>query len=186
AERFPHAARVVLAARVEIVEELDLDAGGLETPEPAAVHERVGVAGADDDARNPRGDDGIGAGRRPAVVRARLERHVEGRALGPIAGLLQRDRLGVADSVVLVPALADDLAVVLDDRADERMIRGLPPSALGQLERPLEVAHARSRTRPSYACATSSPPKTAEPATRSSAPASFAERTLSGPIPPST
>ena len=81
-------------------------------------------------------------------MRARLERHVEGRAARRVAGLLERDRLGVADAVVLVPALPHDLAVSHDDRADERMVAGLAASALGQLERALEVGHARSWTRP--------------------------------------
>ena len=83
-------------------------------------------------------DDRVGAGRRAAVVRARLERHVERRTARRVARLLERDRLGVADAVVLVPALADDLAVAHDDRADDRMmIAGLPAPALGELERAL-------------------------------------------------
>jgi hypothetical protein len=54
----------------------------------------------------------------------------------------------MADSVVLVPALPHDLAVADDDGADEGMVSGLAAAALGELERPLEVGHARSWTRP--------------------------------------
>ena len=147
-ERLPHAPRLVLPARGEIVEELDLDPRGAKALEPAAVDDRVRVAGADDDARDPGVDHGVGAGRRAAVVGARLERHVEGRAARGVSGLLERDRLGVADSVVLVPALPHDLAVAHDDGADEGMVAGLAPPALGQLERPLEVAHPRAWTSP--------------------------------------
>ena len=82
------------------------------------------------------------------MVRARLERHVERGPARAVAGLLEGDRLGMADSVVLVPAFADDLAVTLDDRADERVVAGLPPPTLGELERALVPAHARSWTSP--------------------------------------
>ena len=145
---FHDAPGLVLPARVEIVEQLDLDPGGADSVEAAPVDERVRIAGADDDARHSRRDDGVGAGRRPPVMRARLERHVERRAARSVARLLERDRLGVADSVVLVPALPHDLAVSHDDRADERMVARLSASALGQLERVLEVGHSSTWTRP--------------------------------------
>ena len=53
----------------------------------------------------------------------------------------------MADSLVLVPALPHDLAVAHDDGADEGMVAGLAPPALGELERPLVVAHARAWAR---------------------------------------
>ena len=126
AKGLPDPPRLVLPARREIVEQLDLDAGGAKTLEAAAVDDRIRIAGADHDAGDSRGDDGVGAGRRAAVMRARLERHVEGRAACRVSGLLKGDRLGVADSLVLVPPLADDLAVARDDCADDGMIAGLP------------------------------------------------------------
>ncbi len=82
------------------------------------------------------------------MVGARLERHVEDGAARGVSGLLERDDLGVPDSRVLVPALPHDLAVAHDDSADERMVAGLAAPALGELERPLEMAHARPWTRP--------------------------------------
>ena len=148
-EGLPDAPRLVLPARGEIVEELDLEARGAKALEAAAVDGRVRIAGADHHTRDSRGDDGVRAGRGAALVRARLERHVEGGTTRGVSGLLEGDRLGVADSVVLVPPLADDFAVARDDRADDgMMIAGLSPPALGKLERALVMAHARSCTRP--------------------------------------
>ena len=103
---------------------------------------------------------------------ARLERHVERRAARALAGLGERDRLGVLDVRILVPALADDLTVAHDDRADERMVLDLAAAAFRQLERLREVRHARARTRPSYASRRSSRAKIALPGTKRRAPAS--------------
>ena len=106
------------------------------------------------------------------LVVARLERHVERRAAGALAGLRERDRLCMVDLRVLVPALADDLVVVHDDRADERMVLDLAAAALRELERALEGVHASACTRRRYARGRSSRAKIALPATNSLAPAS--------------
>ena len=135
---FHVAPRLVLPARGEAVEQLDVDAGGDEPLDAASVDDRVRVERADDDACDTRLDDRVRARRRPPVVRARLERDVERRAAGPVARLLERDRLGVLHARELVPALADGLAVADEHRADERMILDLAASALGELERALE------------------------------------------------
>src|SRR5215470_10005353 len=148
AEGLPDAPRLVLPARGEVIEKLDLDPRSSKAFQPAPVHNGIGIASADHDSCDPGLDDGVGAWRRAAVVGARLERHVEGRATRSVAGLLERDHLGMADSVVLVPALPYDVAVLHDDGADERVVAGLAATALGELERPLEVPHARSWTRP--------------------------------------
>ena len=117
---FHVAPRLVLAPRGEIVEELDLDPGVGEPREAASVDDGVRIARADDDTRDAGFDDRVGARRRAAVMGARLERDVERRAARLLARLLERRGLGVAHELVLVPALADDLAVAHDDRADER------------------------------------------------------------------
>ena len=148
AEGLPDAPGLVLPARVEIVEQLDLDTCATDSVEAASIHQRVRIAGADHDARHSRRHDRVGAGWRPTVMRARFERHVEGRAARRVARLLERDRLGVPDSVVGVPALPHDLALSHDDRADERIVASLAASLLGQLERAVEVGHSRSWTRP--------------------------------------
>ena len=143
----PDAPRLVLPAGGEVVEELDVDPRGAKALEPAAIYDRVRVVRPDDHPRHSRRDDGVGAGRRAPVVRARLERHVEDGAARRVPGLLERDDLGVADALVLVPPLPDDLAVPHDHRADDWVVSGLAAATLGELERPLEVVHARSRTR---------------------------------------
>ena len=73
-----------------------------------------------------------------------LERYVERRATRGVARLPERDRLRVADSLVLVPALPHDLAVANDDGADERVVAGLAVAALGELERPFVRGHGMS------------------------------------------
>ena len=78
-------------------------------------------------------------------MRARLEGHVERRALRRVAGRVERHDLGVRAALPLVPALADDLAVPDDDRADDRVRVRRPPPALRELERALE-AHAKAWT----------------------------------------
>src|SRR5262249_2121977 len=148
AEGLPHAPGLVLPARGEIVQELDLDSRSAKAFQPAPVHKRIGVAGAGDDACDPCFHDGVDARRRAAVVGAWLERDVESRAARGVSGLLERNHLGMADSLVLVPALPHDVAIAYDDSADERVVAGLTASAPGELERPLEVPHARSWTRP--------------------------------------
>ena len=120
------------------------------------------------------------------MVRARLERDVEDRAARRLACLLERDHLGVADAAVLVPALPHDLVLAHDDGSDEGMVACLAPTALGELERAHEVGHPSLWASPRYAPARSSRPKTAEPATRSVAPAACAGPMVSSSIPPST
>src|SRR5262249_38004473 len=61
---------------------------------------------------------------------------VEGRALGAAACLLQRQRFRVRQAGLLVPAGADDRAVLDDDAADAGIRGGRIQAAGGQLERP--------------------------------------------------
>jgi hypothetical protein len=58
----------------------------------------------------PCGDDGIGARPIAADMRARLERHIDGRTLGAVAGAIERDRLRMRAASGRRPAAADDLA----------------------------------------------------------------------------
>ena len=78
-------------------------------------HLRIDVLQRRHHAGDPGLDDGVDARRRLAVMRARLERHVERCALRGLAGALERLGLGVRPSAGLGPAAADDDAV-LDDR----------------------------------------------------------------------
>ena len=63
---------------------VDLDAGGAQPGDAVARDVRVGVLDADDDPRDARRDDRVGARRGPAVVRAGLERREERRPLRPV------------------------------------------------------------------------------------------------------
>ena len=84
------------------------DAGGLEPRNAATIHPRVGIGHRHDDARDPRRDQRVGARRRVALVRARFQRDVKGRAARRRAGLRQRQRLGMRAAAFGGPAAADD------------------------------------------------------------------------------
>ena len=118
-------------------------------------------------------------------MRARLEGHVERRAARAVACGAQRVHLRVRPAVPLVPALADDLAVPHDDRADERIRIGPAASSLGELDGARD-RHASACTRRRYARGRSSRPKMLVPATSRLAPERYSSRTFSGPTPPST
>src|SRR5579862_1214694 len=90
AERLPRAPCLVLAPRREIIEELDRDPGFRDACEAASVDDGVGIARSDDDARNAGLDHRVGARRRAAVMRARLERDVERRTARALPRLLER------------------------------------------------------------------------------------------------
>ncbi len=138
----PRPERLVLASGAGgdlAVGKLDLDARLAQPGEAAAVRLRVRIAGRRHDAGDSGRDDGVGARRRAALVRARLERDVERRAAGLLARRLERDHLGVRPAGPLVPALADNLAVGDDDRADDRVRMRRSAPTLGELERMLEV-----------------------------------------------
>src|SRR5262249_47570706 len=143
--RRPRSPRLVLlaAAKSQLsLVDLNRDAARTQTLEPTTVTgmwiERTG-----DDACNPRSDEGIRTRGRAAMMRARFHRHVRRRAVCAWTCELQRDRLCMRTARLLVPRLADDLAVVHEHAADDRirMCRAAP--ALGQLERSFET-HCRA------------------------------------------
>jgi hypothetical protein len=80
----------------------------------------------------------VDTGRRRPVVRARLERHVDGRAAGARAGRVQCDDLRVRPALALVPALSDDLVAGDTTCAHDRIGMRRAASMLGELERPLQ------------------------------------------------
>src|SRR5262245_49212649 len=61
--------------------------------------------------RDAGSEDGIGAGRSASEMAARLERHIEGSAVSPLSGVLERNDLGVPAGGRLCDSLAYDLAV---------------------------------------------------------------------------
>ena len=103
-------------------------------PEPGDAATRdvgIGVDERDDDARDARVEQRLGAGRRAALVRARLERDVRGGAPGAGAGRRQRADLGVRAARWLGGALADDGPVRRDDHAAHPRVGGGPTPAEG-------------------------------------------------------
>src|SRR5919108_49336 len=184
--RDPGAPGLVLRTGLEEIGVFDLDAGRAELGQPAA-RLRVRVERAGDDAGDPGVEDGLRAWRRRPPAAARLEGDVERGAAGALAGGLDREHLGVRLTLTLVPALADDLAVIDHDGADDGVGACRPPPSLCEIEGAPEVlVHASSSASCRYASAMSSRPKTLVPATKRPAPASRTARMFSAPMPPST
>ena len=94
----------------------------------AAARNAARIANGGHDARDARGDDGVGTRRRLAVVRARLERDVQRRAARAATSRAQRIDLGVRLAESRVKPLADDLTAGNDDGADHWVRRRLSPS----------------------------------------------------------
>ena len=118
----------------------------------------VGIDGGGDNAAEAGFDKRIGTGRSAAGDVAGLEGDVGGAAVNAIArmscGLAEGDDFGVVKEIVLVPALADDLAgPVENDAADSGIRRGDTDAAARELEgaaHPVEVevwrsVHVRAR-----------------------------------------
>src|SRR4051812_29033743 len=171
--------------RLEALLDLHVDPG---RPEPLGPAARVlaRIRGADDDPCDPGREDRVDAGRRAAVVRAGLQRDVERRAARLLPRRLERPNLGVRLAGPLVPALADDLVAVGDDRTDDGVRVRREAAALGQLERPVEQGHRSCSSSRRYVRARSSRPKIDVPQTNSVAPSSCSLRMLSWSTPPST
>ena len=121
------------------VGELRRDTGFAEQLETAAVR-RVRVELARDNARDARLEQRIDARRSRTVVSAGLQRHVHRRAACTLARIGEGGDLGVRAALAFVPALAHDLAVTHDDRADDRIGSRRAAAALGELDGALEKA----------------------------------------------
>ena len=121
------------------VGELRRHAGFAEQLETAAVR-RIRVELAGDNARNARLEQRIDARRSRSVVSAGLQRHVHRRAACTLARIGEGGDLGVRAALAFVPALAHDLALTHDDRADDRIGSRRAAAALGELDGALEKA----------------------------------------------
>ena len=115
--------------------DLDRDARRAQPRVARARDFGIGIFERRDDARNAGGDDGVGAGRRLAVMRAGLERDVERRAARRRAGAAQGFDLGMRPAAGLGPAAADNDAVLDDHRADRRIRPGAAESAPAERQR---------------------------------------------------
>ena len=98
--------------------DIDRDAGSAQSGVALPGYFRIGILDRRHHAGDAGGDDGIGAGRRLAGMRTRLQRHIERGAARGLAGALERLRLGMRPAPGLGPATADNDAVLDHDRAD--------------------------------------------------------------------
>ena len=119
--------RIELARRLALDADVDLDSGGAQ-PFDTAARDRARIAHRDDHARDAGRDDRIGARRRFAVMRARLERDVHRRATRALAGRSSAVDFGVRLAVARMKSFADDLAAGNDNGADHRVRRRLVPT----------------------------------------------------------
>ena len=81
--------------------DIDRDAGGAQPRMALAGHFRIGILDRRHHARDAGCDDGVGAGRRLAEMRARLQRHIERGAARGLAGAPERLRLGMGTAAWL-------------------------------------------------------------------------------------
>ena len=129
-----------LSAHVSLAHRLDhLDAGVPEDLHPFAVDARVRVAHADHDATDASVDDDAGAGRRPSVERARLERRVHGGSSDAPSvgvGLPQRADLRVVLAGALGVASPEEVPTFIgDDAADPWVVPGRAAGPFGLVHR---------------------------------------------------
>ena len=115
--------------------QLDLHSGFAQTAEAAAGDEWIGILHGRNHPAHARRQNRVDARRRPAMVRARLQRDIERRALRPFPGLLQRQNLRMLDAGPGVEAAAHGLAVTHHHRAHGGVGRGAADAAGGQFQR---------------------------------------------------
>ena len=108
--------------------DIDGDAGRAQPRVARAGNLRIGIFDRRDDPGHAGGDDRVGARRRLAEMRARLERDVEGRAARGLAGAAQGLDLGMRPAAGLGPAAADDPRRP-PSRDNDRADRGVGPGA---------------------------------------------------------
>jgi len=129
-------------ARRRQVDDLDRDPRLAQAAHAALSGARVRVERADDDPADAGLDQRQRAGRRAAVLIARLERDVGGRAARIVtlrARVTQRLDLGVRLTATVVPAFAERRPVADEDAADRRVRRRVRDRARGELARAREV-----------------------------------------------
>ncbi len=93
------------------------NAGGLQDLQSLARHQGVGIDHGGHHAPHPRREQGVGAGRGPALVAAGFQGDIGGGAAGPPPRGRQRDALGVGGADAVVVTLTDDLPGADQDTA---------------------------------------------------------------------
>ena len=118
----------------------DGDPRGSQPRVPLSADERIGIFHRRDDAGDARRDDCVDAGRRGAEMRAGLKRHIERRAARRLAGLGDRDPLGMRPSARRCRPAPDDRPVLHQDRADSGIGSRKAERPRSQIERRLHPA----------------------------------------------
>jgi hypothetical protein len=109
--------------------DIDGDAGRAQPRVASAGNLRVWIFERRDDPGHARGDDRVGARRRLAVVRARLEGDVEVGAARGLAGAAQGLDLSMRPAAGLGPTAADDPRRAAIAANNDSADRGVGPSA---------------------------------------------------------
>src|SRR5919107_1474943 len=122
----------VLPLERRVVQNIDLDAGLAQYPYATTLHPGIRVHVADDHARDAGPQDGLDAGRRPAVMVAGFQRHVERGPTRSPSGLTKGHYLGVVLSCPGMPALAKHATVARHDGPNEGVRRNRVTPALGE------------------------------------------------------
>ena len=102
---------------------------------PSTRNERIRIGERDNDARNPRCYYRLDAWRRAPVMRARFERHIEGRPAREFSRHPQRVNLRVRLARRAMPPARDDRALPYNDRADEWIRRRAPARKVRDAQR---------------------------------------------------
>ncbi len=108
------------AGRVAGVD-FNFDAGVFEQAKARTVHLRVRILHGGDDFLDSGGDDRVGARRRAALMRTRLESQVERGATRQFTGLFESENFGVLHAGPGVKTASDDHVIAHDDGAHGRI-----------------------------------------------------------------
>lgn len=92
----------------------------------------VGVFHGGDDAGDSGGDQRVGAGTGSALVAAGFQRHVGGGAVGPGAGFVKGNDLGVVQGAIYMMSATDDFAAADKDATDGGVGAGSAGAEAGQ------------------------------------------------------
>src|ERR1700687_2711048 len=122
----PEVSGVVARGLKRAESDIDRDAGGAKFCMALPGNFRIRILDRRHHARDAGGDDGVGAGRRLADMRAGLQRHVERGAARGLAGALERLGLRAEAPAGLRPYATYDVAVLDNDSADGGIRPGPP------------------------------------------------------------
>ena len=100
----------------------------------ASRSQRVRVSHGGDHPRYARSDDGVGARRLLAMMRAGLEGDDQRRPSSPITCICQRHSLSVPVAILRMPSFAYDFTIFEHHRTDERIMLNSPPTSQRQIE----------------------------------------------------